>query len=92
MPRKVRKQFYITSAQDKELKEAAREFRVSEAELVRWAIDEVTRTGGSFMPDDEAWKAAKTFMEKRAGMKVPQKPRTWTREELYDERFHRLSD
>jgi hypothetical protein len=88
----VRKQFYIAPEQDETLKRKATELRVSEAELVRWGIDEVTRGGSRFVSDDEAWQAAKRFMEKRARMKVPQRSRSWTREELYDERFDRLSD
>lgn len=88
----VRKQFYIAREQDESLKRKAKEYRISEAELVRWGIDEVTRGGGRFVADDEAWEAAKRHMEERARMKVPQRPRTWTREELYDERFDRLSD
>ena len=39
MSRMVRKQLYITPEQDRKLKERAQRLRISEAEVVRYAID-----------------------------------------------------
>jgi hypothetical protein len=86
----VRKQVYITKEQDEELKQAARRLSVTEAELIRRGIDEVTRLDNS-ETRKEAWKRLEALMDARMKLKVPQQPRTWTRDELYDERPRYLS-
>jgi hypothetical protein len=78
----VRKQFYITKEQDEKLKRVAAFLGITEAEVVRRGIelavtDEVVRK--------EAWKRLKAFFEERRKIVVPQGPRTWTRDELYDD-------
>jgi hypothetical protein len=90
MGRMVRKQIYIGREQDELLKQRAQELGVSEAELVRRGIEHVLESG----PEEErkrAWEDALAFMKERAKLKVPQTPRTWTRDELYDERPKYLS-
>lgn len=78
----VRKQVYITKEQDEKLKKTAEILRTTEAELVRRGIELATK-------DDEIRKQAVesllAFMRERAKLKVPQSPRTWTRDELYDD-------
>jgi hypothetical protein len=86
----VRKQIYITDEQERLLKQRAHERSQSEADLVREGLDWVLR------PQDEkarleAWERVKRFLEERQLIEVPQRPRTWTREELYDERPKYLS-
>ena len=80
----VRKQVYIERAQDERLKQQAAEEGASEAELIRRGIDMVTGKGRE-RRRDEAWQRLLQMMEARAKMKVPQQPRTWTRDELYDD-------
>lgn len=80
----VRKQIYITPEQDDELKRQAEAERTTEAALVRRGIDIVTGRDKQ-RQREEAWQWLLKFMEERAQMKVPEQPRTWTRDELYDD-------
>lgn len=91
MSRMVRKQIYIQKNQEERLKKVAEARGVSEAEIIRRALDnELKRVGYRLAYDDEAWAKAYRFMldlEKRGP--VPQQGRDWTREELYEERMRR---
>ncbi len=91
MSRMVRKQIYIEPQQDELLKRRAKELGVSEAELIRRAIDQIDRAPMALPPNLQAWEEAKQFIQQRMRMIVPQTGRTWTREEIYDERFKRYS-
>lgn len=91
MPRMIRKQVYIEPEQDALLKRRARELGVSEAALIRRGIEEVARLGAPGGFDRKAWQEELSFMRERAKMRVPQTGRTWTREELYEERLERFS-
>ena len=91
MSKMVRKQIYIQKSQEERLKRVAEARGVSEAEIIRRALDnELKRAGYRLAYDDEAWAKAYQFMldlEKRGP--VPQRKRDWTREELYEERMKR---
>lgn len=89
MARKVRKQVYIESSQERRLKERARQFDVPESELIREGLDVVLRRQGVGHRDGRAWKAELIFMARRATRLVAQGKRTWSREELYEERLSR---
>jgi hypothetical protein len=91
MARMIRKQVYIEPGQEDLLKRRARELGVSEAALIRRGIDEVARGGSPAVFDRKAWEEALAFMKERARMKVPQTGRSWTRDELYEERLERFS-
>ena len=91
MGRMVRKQVYITTEQDKLLKRRAKALGVTEAEVVRRGIELAGTTAASLPFDSQAWEWLKRDMAKRARMKVPQTGRSWTREELYEERLARYS-
>ena len=91
MGRMIRKQVYITAEQEALLKHRARALGVTEAELVRRGIEMAGRTTTSLPRDREAWEELKEAMKQRMRLKVPQTGRSWTREELYDERFERYS-
>jgi hypothetical protein len=80
----IRKQVYIEERQDRLLKQRARQLGVTEAELIRDSIDRNLVTGASWRPNPAAWEALKRSFERRLRMKVPQVPRSWTRDELYD--------
>lgn len=90
MTRMVRKQIYIRPEQDKALERRSKELGISEAELIRQYIDDGT-SRPSVADRKKAWEEALAFMKERARMRVPQTGRTWTRDELYEERFDRYS-
>jgi hypothetical protein len=79
----VRKQIYITEKQDKKLKQAAERLSTTEADIVRRGIELMTQE--ETLSRAEAWAEELAFMKERAKIKVPYAPRTWTREELYDD-------
>ena len=91
MSRMVRKQIYITNEQEQLLKRRAKALGVTESEVMRRGIELASTSQASFPLDREAWEEEKRFIRKRMRMKVPQTGRTWTRDELYDEHFERLS-
>ncbi|MBI3977766.1 MAG: hypothetical protein HY331_06235 [Chloroflexi bacterium] len=91
MAQMIRKQVYIEPRQEELLKRRARELGVSEAELIRRGIDLVSRAPVRLPPDRQAWKEFMAFIQEHRQMDVPQTGRTWTREELYDERLERYS-
>lgn len=91
MARMVRKQIYIEPVQDEKLKKRAKERGVSEAELIREGINRALETTVELPRNLRAWQEAKQFMLERMKMKVPQAGRTWTRDELYDERLNKFS-
>src|SRR6266849_4117052 len=79
----VRKQVYIDPAQDRLLKRRATELGVTEAELIRRALDSLARTPASPAFDPEAWQMILESMDKRARIPSTGEGRTWTRDELY---------
>ena len=91
MRRMVRKQVYIEPEQDALLKRQAAQLGVTEAELIRRAIDQAGATPRGLPLDQDAWEEAKSIIQERLGITVPQTGRSWTREELYEERLERLS-
>lgn len=95
MGRMVRKQIYIEPRQEMLLKRLARSRGVSEAELIRQAIDR--QVGGvrqrSLPPDPVAWEQAYQFMlDLRAQGPMEGEQRTWRRQDLYEERMKRYDD
>jgi hypothetical protein len=86
----VRTQIYLDPNQKKLLKQRSKETGLSEAALIREYISEGIRQPTQ-REREKAWEELKASMEERAKMNVPQTGRTWTREELYEERFERYS-
>lgn len=92
MAQMVRKQIYIQKRQQTTLKRLARLRGVSEAELIREAIDRQIRDAAArpAHPDPQAWERAHKFMlALRAQGPIPNRPRQWTRAQLYAERLNR---
>jgi hypothetical protein len=79
---KVRKQIYIEPDQEALLKRLSRELGVTEAELVRRALANLS---GISQParDPSAWEREKEYIRRRA-KKRAQPTQPWTREELHD--------
>jgi hypothetical protein len=91
----LRKQIYIHKRQQILLKRLAKERGISEAEIIRQAIDrEVANTvpvpsHGS----QDSWDEAVAFMRSLAYRRDQfREPLRWNRGELYDERLNRLSE
>jgi hypothetical protein len=87
----VRKQIYIEKRQRDQLKRAAKAHGLSEAELIRQAIDQRLAGGAKKLPrDPEAWARAMALMRSlQAQGPLPDRRRNWTREDLYEERESR---
>lgn len=82
MAEMIRKQVYIEPRQERLLKERARKYRVTEADLIRRAIDRGLEQTAGRIPDPDAWKAFKRRVAPRKGIE-PRTVRRWTRDELY---------
>ncbi|HHY33848.1 MAG TPA: ribbon-helix-helix domain-containing protein [Firmicutes bacterium] len=63
MPEMVRKQFYIEPRQDALLKQRARHLGITEAELVREALDAYASEAIVARLDPTAWQREKAFIE-----------------------------
>ncbi len=92
MSRMVRKQVYIEPRQEASLRRRAKELGISQAELLRRGIDQMGSAPAALPRDGAAWEEAKSYIEERMTIEAPQTSRTWTRDELYDERLKRISD
>jgi hypothetical protein len=89
MAQMVRKQFYISRRQEQQLKRLAQERGVSEAELVRQAIDrQLGPVFGEVRPDADAWAEARDFMLSLGDRPLEGiEPLHWDRDDLYEGRF-----
>jgi hypothetical protein len=82
---------YIKPAQEQFLKQRAKELGVTEAEVVRRAIDALARTPSRppFAPE-ASQDVAKSTAE-RNHVPPTAEGRTWTRDDIYEERLGRYS-
>ena len=63
---------------------------MSQAEIIRQAIDRWEESETQRRRAQEAWQQTRAFIEeRRAQGPVPGQGRTWTREEIYEERLSR---
>lgn len=92
MKQMVRKQIYIQKDQEARLKKVAELTRLSEAEIIRRALENEMHQTIVYRPlyDDEAMRRLAAFWEEldKRGPVMP-RPRNWTREELYEDRMKR---
>jgi len=92
MAQMVRKQIYIKKHQDQLLKRLARSRGVSEAEIVRRAIEQQAGLVAPmpFHSDADAWEQAYRFMLSLQALGPSGlAPRKWNREDAYEERLGR---
>ena len=84
MAMKVRKQIYIEPRQEALLKRLASELKVTEAELIRQAIDR--QTGSFRFPkrDLSIWEEEKAFITRLIEQGPVPGGRTWRREALHE--------
>lgn len=81
----VRKQVYITRAQENLLKKKAAEMGVTEAELVREALDNQTYNIGYPRRSVEKWQDEVQFIRSRmTGKQDSRTQRTWKRDDLHE--------
>lgn len=92
MSEMVRKQFYIHKRQHILLRRLSQVRGVSEAEIVRQAIErEVTGVSSqSAPPDRAAWEEIMDFVEARKALGADGEPYQWKREDAYEERESRF--
>lgn len=82
----VRKQLYLTRAQDRALKERARRERRSEAALVREAVDRLLDASADETTGALARLADEIVAEHPVEAPAAGEGRGWTRDELYADR------
>lgn len=82
----VRKQIYIDQHQNMLLKRKAKALGVTEAELVREALERHLASGIGIKRKTTAWDEEKKFIRgrMRLGHGKKKEARRWNREELYD--------
>ncbi len=89
MPRMIRKQIYIEPRQENNLKKQARDLGVTEAEVIRRAIDRQMSSIQVSIRDLKAWEREKAFISKRMAKGRVSGARRWKREDAYEERLMR---
>ena len=87
----IRKQVYIEPRQDRMLKRRAKQGGVTEAEIIREALDRVETSGAVRQRngDRDAAQRALEFMRSLADAGPRLKGRAWSRESLYEDRIGR---
>ncbi len=90
MKQMVRKQIYIYKRQEAQLKRLSEARGISEAEIIRNALDrEVNSQIAPYHYDEDAWKRLLASMEKLASSGVKGEPYKFRREDAYEERENR---
>ena len=84
MTTKVRKQVYIEADQDRLLSRLSEETGLSEAEIIRQAIDRHTRGAPLLRRDLTVWQEERAFIERLLAQGRVDGHRTWQREELHE--------
>lgn len=87
--RMIRKQVYIEPKHEELLRRKAEQWQVSEAEIIRHALDEMPDSPAPEPARLRAWDEIKRFVLEHRMMDVPQTGRQWTRDELYEDRLTR---
>lgn len=84
MGTKIRKQIYIEPDQEARLKQLANLTRLSEAEIIRQAIDQRTRSFRVNRRNLAAWKSERAFIQQLINAGPVPGGRTWHRDDLYE--------
>lgn len=85
----IRKQIYLDDRHQESVRRMALARGVSEAEIIREAIDAQKRQPKGYQ-DLAAWKRALAIMRsQRAPSRTPVRQMKWMREELYEDRLKR---
>ena len=89
MVQMIRKQVYIEPMQDTVLKKRSRMLGITEAEVIRRAIDTQVVLMHSGLRDKEAWEQEKAFIAERMAGDHVSGGRKFRREDAYEERLSR---
>jgi hypothetical protein len=89
MAQMIRKQIYIEPLQDVNLKKQAKTLGITEAEVIRRAIDSQMSLLVPGIRDLSAWEREKAFMAQRMAGKPLPGGRKFRREEAYEDRLKR---
>lgn len=84
MGNKIRKQIYIAAEQEEKLKQLAILTNLSEAEIIRQALDKHTAIYHLTTRNLVAWDAERAFLESLIAAGPIPGGRAWTREDAYD--------
>lgn len=84
MTAKIRKQIYLEARQDALLKRIAKHAGVSEAEIIRQALDQHLGVACPHSPSLEAWQAEQAFIAQLKQRPALPDGRDWRREDLYE--------
>ena len=92
MAEMVRKQIYIEEGHERLLKRISKARGVSEAELIRRAIErETVGEKPVLTPDQAAWDKILRFTNSRKALRPSARPYRWNRLDAYEERERRFS-
>ena len=93
MAEMVRKQIYIEERHERLLKRISKARGVSEAELIRHAIERGTlgEKVSSLTPDQAAWDKIVRFANSRKALRPGARSYRWNRLHAYEERERRFS-
>ena len=83
----IRKQIYLPERLDDTLKRLSKKRGVSEAEVIRQALEHETSAGNH--DSQAAVESILRFSDERLAQANSSKPYTWNRDEIYDERENR---
>lgn len=89
MAQMVRKQIYIQQRQQILLRRIAQNREVSEAAIIRQAIDRVLTSPRlhPIVPDPTAWDEILRFVEEHKTLSPAREPYQWNREDAYKDRM-----
>ena len=92
MAEMVRKQIYIKEQHERLLKRISKARGVSEAEVIRQAIERETIGGKPLLlaPDQAAWDEILRFVKNRKSLRPSGRPYQWDRLDAYEEREKRF--
>jgi hypothetical protein len=85
----IRKQLYIEPRQDAVLEHLAQKLGLSEAELIRQAIDRLLSAVPAGMRDLDAWEQEKNLIADRLAAGAIPGTREWDRQAGYEDRLAR---
>jgi hypothetical protein len=83
----IRKQVYIEPRQDETVKERAKMLKITEAEVIRNAIDGQMGSVPSHARDLSAWDREMAFIAKRLSVRSRSTRRRFRRGDIYEERL-----
>lgn len=89
MTQMIRKQMYLEPGQDALVKRLSRLLGLTEAEVIRRAIDQQLSVSVPGVRDPAAWEREKAFIAQRIATGSVAGHRQWRREDAYEERLAR---